>query len=373
MFLSCGTLRPTLVSRRSAFSLLSASATLLALNCLLFAKEVDHERKVIGYQQCMDCHELPVEAWMRSGHSRRSLEILDSNLRAIRYAERLGMDSKKLAIESTCVQCHGTQQNLGHGLTNVLGGVSCESCHGPAGPSLTGEGWYEFHSGEESLPEDSQVDLETYLKNSGMARTDDLYLLAVRCYTCHSVSNQEVVRAGHVAGTQEFEITSWFSGEVRHNFAPYTVDVEDEELNATVSNLWLANHSVHEPKARLRLMFIIGVMADLEVNLRNRANATEAGSFATAAAGRVSAAHIRLRQIAQRLKDAELAALADELDSIRSLLFQPPLTVHTLSLLKTAQKVARTAKDFLKANSGENLSGIDDMISAEAKGQEFQP
>ena len=373
MFSSCIFHRYDQGSFRRIRILLSVPFMLTALHSLTLAEEDNHERKVLGHQQCMDCHELPVEAWYQSGHRQRSLEIVDSNLRALRFAERLGLNSKTLANDSRCVDCHGTQQSLDHGHASILGGVSCESCHGAAGPNSDDDGWFMYHSGEASLPEDSGIDLATYLESTGMARTDDLYLLAIRCYSCHSVSNEEVVQAGHVAGTHEFELSSWFSGEVRHNFAPYTVVVEDDEFNATASNLWASNHEVDEPKARQRLMFVVGVLAEMDVNLRNRANATKAGSYATAAASRVSAAHMRLRQIAERLDDERLSALVQEIATVRSLLFQPPQASQRPLLLQKAEKVSQTARKFLAKNSGENLSSLDSMISDESKGKVYQP
>jgi hypothetical protein len=361
-----------MVMRITAFVITVATA--LNINLLSTqATEIGNKPHVLGYQKCMDCHELPAEAWMRSSHALRSLEMLDSNQRASRYAQRLGIDPTALMQNSVCIDCHGTRQHTVDGPPVVSNGVSCESCHGAAGESSTFNGWYELHSGEVSLPEGAVTDLKTVLRGAGMAGTDNLYKLAVRCHSCHTVSNEAVVQAGHVAGTHEFEFATWFSGEVRHNFAPYTVDIDDEERNASASNLWLTRHPGTRSEARQRLMYVVGQLADLEVSLRNRAKATQAGTFATSAASRSTAALMRLQQVANPLQDKELSVAIADLRSIRTLLFLPPRQNHTPLLTQAADRVAQTARQFLDRYDGAELIAIQALLANESKGQAFQP
>ena len=336
--------------------------------------ETKLQSQVLGYQQCIDCHELPAAAWMRSSHAQHSLAMLNSNSRAVRYATRLGIEPAMLSHgSSVCTDCHATRQDTGGGVVRVMHGVSCESCHGPAGASSTSAGWYALHSGEELLPDDAEADLESALREAGMAGTEDLYSLAVRCYACHSVSNEDIVRAGHTAGTSEFELTSWFSGEVRHNFAPYTVDVEDEESNALASTVWLARHERADPRARRRLMYVVGQLADLEVNLRNRARATREGTFATTAASRLVAAQSRLQQVARQVDDAELKAAIEAAEEVRALVFLPPNRTDQPALLAAADRVAQAARAFAQRRDGSQLAAIEPLLPSEAKGEAFQP
>ena len=337
------------------------------------AGDLDTASRVLGYQECIDCHELPAEAWMRSGHAQRSLAMLTSNLRASRYARRLNIAPSELANNSVCTDCHGTRQRNAEGILQVAHGVSCESCHGPAGSSSTSIGWYELHSGEVTHPKNSSADLAAALRDAGLAGTDDLYSIAVRCYSCHSVSNEAVVRAGHVAGTADFELTTWFSGEVRHNFAPHTVDVEDDERNTVASNLWLAKHKGTNPNARRKLMYVAGQLADLEVNLRNRADATEAGSFATSAASRSAAALARLQQIAARLEAEELLSAVAAAESVGPLLFLTPEESQRRLISIAADGVARAARKFVANHDGLPLDAIDAILPSETKGEAYQP
>ncbi len=206
-----------------------------------------------------------------------------------------------------------------------------------------------------------------------MAGVDDLYLLAVRCYECHSVSNEEVVAAGHVAGTSDFELTTWFSGEVRHNFAPYTMDVEDDEINMLASNVWLAKQEGRDPAARKRLMYVVGQLADLVVNLRNRGAATGEGTFATSAASRSVAAHVRLKQIAEHSKIAELLEATAAVESVRNLLFLPPQESQEPLFVEAAEGIAQAARDFMAKYDGAPLKVIEPLLPRERKGQPFQP
>ncbi len=331
------------------------------------------EFRVLGFQRCVDCHELPAEAWRRSSHSHRSLAMLSTNLRAQRYARRLGISPSEITRDSRCTNCHGTRQQTPNGTVRVVYGVSCESCHGPAGASLASDGWYELHSQEKRSGPAAKVEHATALREAGMAGVGDLYSLAIRCYECHSVSDEKVVKVGHVAGTPDFELTIWFSGEVRHNFAPHTIEVEDDEANMLASNVWLAVDRGRKPAARKRLMYVVGQLADLEVSLRNRAKATAEGNFATSAASRSVAAHARLKQIATHVEIAELSEAVAAIDLVRSLLFLPPEGNHQVALTKAANRVANAAQQFTAKHDGTQLAAIDPLLPREAKGLAFQP
>jgi len=337
------------------------------------AERPEGEFRVLGFQRCVDCHELPAEAWQRSSHSRRSLAMLSTNLRAQRYAHRLGISPSEITRDSRCTNCHGTRQQTHDGTVRVDHGVSCESCHGPAGASLVSDGWLELHSEGEERSGPTGVEHAAALQEAGMAGVGDLYSLAVRCYECHCVSDEKVVAVGHVAGSSDFELTIWFSGEVRHNFAPYTVDVEDDEANMLASNVWLAIDGGRKPSGRKRLMYVVGQLADLEVNLRNRAKATMKGTFATSAASRSLAAHARLKQVATHVEISELREAVAAVDLVRPLLFLPPEENHQVALTKAADCVADAAQQFTAKHDGTQLAAIDSLLPREAKGRVFQP
>jgi len=339
---------------------------------LLAAEKLVDESRVLGHQQCMDCHDLPYEAWMRSGHANRSLAMLSTNVRALRFARRLNIKPDELAGDSVCTDCHGTRRRTHAGGVQVNHGVSCESCHGPAGASNSTLGWYELHSEEKSGGFDDE-DHHSALKEAGLAGVDDLYSVAVRCYECHSISNEQVVGAGHMAGSPGFELATWFSGEVRHNFAPETVVTDDAEVNQLASNLWLAHDQGRNPEARRRLMYVVGLLAELEVNLRNRSKATKAGTFAISAAGQSIAAYTRLKQVAQRIQADELLEAIEATKSVQSLLFLPPEEGHVPTISKAADRVVQAAQEFTVKYDGQQLQAIEALLPQESIGQAFQP
>ena len=353
-------------------ALVAISAIALLLQNSVNAESSNGDSRMVGYQQCMDCHELPAEAWLRSAHASRSLSMLNTNSRALRYANRLNIDPQDIASDSVCIDCHGTRIQSEEGAIHVMHGVSCESCHGPAGTMLGSGGWFELHSGEEE-PDHANGDIAAALREAGMAGVDDLYSLAVRCYECHSVSNEEVVAAGHLAGTSDFELTTWFSGEVRHNFAPYTLDVEDDQVNRLVSNVWLAKQEGRNPVARKRLMYVLGQFADLEVNLRNRGRANNEGAYATAAAGRTLAAGARLKLMAQNVEIEELQTATAAAERVRNLMFLPPQPSQEPQFDAAANEVSRAARKFMAKYDGAPLESIEPFLPQETKGQPFQP
>lgn len=211
-------------------------------------------KKVMSYESCDQCHKFSVQAWKKSSHfgSFESLN-LDKEGKAKAIMGAMGLTGSP-ASQASCAQCHFTDQvskgdnqftNKNYGPTH---GVSCESCHGPAAD------WVELHNKKSlkeikdkfvTLTNDAQKD--EYLKSvhlktiddpiqgdftqwkndiatkAGMIRPEMTYQLIKNCYECHSVDSKELINntAGldepHVAGS-EFEIVSWLSGEVKHNF-----------------------------------------------------------------------------------------------------------------------------------------------------------
>src|SRR4029079_13144230 len=96
----------------------------------------------------------------------------------------------------------------------------------------------------------------------GMNNPHNIYLIARQCYDCHTVPNEKLVNAGgHQAGSNDFELVSWSQGMVRHNF------LRGGAANATLT------------AEELRVMYVVGVMTDLEYSLRAVATATEKSPF----------------------------------------------------------------------------------------------
>jgi hypothetical protein len=100
----------------------------------------------------------------------------------------------------------------------------------------------------------------------GMRNTQNVYLIARSCYECHTIPHEQLVNVGgHPATSAEFELVAWSQGTVRHNFLR-TGGVENAESTPE----------------KLRLLYLVGLIADLEFSSRATAIATEKNAYGLA-------------------------------------------------------------------------------------------
>src|SRR4051812_29489038 len=223
--------------------------------------------KIVGPDQCAKCHQPEVQQWMQTPHF-ATFDSLHRKPRAKEIAEKLGVQSIKRS--EICTECHYTLQNQ-EGHSRVVAGVSCESCHGGA------LGWLTMHSDYGGAGVTRATESAEHRKKrvddsvaQGMNNPHNIYLIARQCYDCHTVPNEKLVNVGgHLAGSKDFELVSWSQGMVRHNFVR-----TGGTSNATLS------------QEDLRVMYVIGVLTDLEYSLRAVAEATEKANFGISSAQR---------------------------------------------------------------------------------------
>ena len=172
---------------------------------------------VVGADKCIECHESEVDAWKSTTHYAN--KDLHTNKDALEIAKKMGVPGGAAGIQRSalCVQCHFTVQKLGAAPAKVIGGVSCESCHGGA------KKWLDVHNkGDRREADDTAAKKEKRVADSkaaGMLYPDAVHAVAENCYSCHIITNEKLVNVGgHPAGSTDFELASWLSGEVRHNF-----------------------------------------------------------------------------------------------------------------------------------------------------------
>lgn len=124
-----------------------------------------------------------------------------------------------------------------------------------------------------------------------MIRPQNLYALASNCFQCHTVPDPELVDVGgHTAGSEGFELVAWSQGQVRHNF------------------LHGGKNEVASPE-RLRLLYVVGKVVELESSLRALSKATGAGDFATQMTARVAAAREALGAIEGMIGETHAGAI----------------------------------------------------------------
>lgn len=294
--------------------------------------------KVLGNETCVKCHAGEVKVWQGTPHA-ATFDTLHRRPEAKQIALKLGLQSIK--HEGRCVACHYTQQSLAGNPPHVIAGVSCESCHGPA------MDWLEIHHnyGGESItrltesPQHRQQRIAASV-HAGMRNPLNVYLVAQSCLRCHTTADEELVNVGgHTAGSLDFEFVSWSQGTVRHNFVR-----SDGKSN-----------DVSSPE-RLRVMFVAGMIAELEASLRATAAATQKAKFGVTAAQRAARAAARLRSVSQKVSDPHLVEILGVFDSIQLKLN------NAEQLTLAADQIAKLGVRFAATNNGAAMESLDPFI-----------
>lgn len=298
--------------------------------------------RVMGPDSCTKCHENEMLSWRETPHF-ATFETLHRMPEAKAIADRLGLRSVKRNDE--CTKCHFTVQEE-HGRDHVIAGVSCESCHG------AGRDWIELHAdyGGPTItramesPEHRAERIEKSIA-AGMNNPANLYLVARQCLACHTSPNERLVNVGgHAAGTPDFELVAWSQGKVRHNFLR-------------------SGGTVNAPSSpeRLRVMYIVGVLADLEASLRATAAASQKSTFGIAAAQRAARQKRRLYEISQLVQNPHVTAALDAALGAR-------LQLHNReAIIAAANEVGKQAYEFAATADGAQLSAIDPLLPTPAQ------
>jgi len=298
--------------------------------------------KVVGADQCARCHQAEVQQWIKTAHF-TTFDSLHRTPQAKQIAERLGERSIKRS--ALCTQCHYTQQQQEQRL-RVVAGVSCESCHGAAADWLT---LHADYGGEGTTREtESAEHRATRIAESisrGMNNPHNMYLIARQCYGCHTTPNERLVNSGeHVAGSADFELVAWSQGSVRHNFLR-----GDGSTNPTPS------------PDELRVMFVVGVMTDLEYSLRAVAAATVKATFGITSAQRAARMKRRLHEIQKLLHDPLLQRALDAVATVELRLG------NAEAITSAADEVGRAAYEFAARAERQHLAAVDPLLPAPAQ------
>ena len=325
---------------------------------------------VLGNDACKKCHEAEVNAWLKSKHATTSFAMLTTSPKAKEFADKLKIPAGDIATgKAICTECHGTRQGAA-GNIQMLSGNSCESCHGASGPQAGG--WFALHSdfGGEGVKRDAETADHYQARlascdKAGMNRGENIYDLAKNCYSCHTVTNEDLVDvAGHPAGNPTFEFLAFSRGEVRHNFQ------QDQKKNALAPTLWTdpLHHAGRTAEGRARVKYVVGQMVDLEVSLQKRAGAEGKGNYAKAAGTRITAAKKKLEAVQKQVAIPEVQEALDALKpitTIKLLIIKPedkPL------FDKASQAVAAAAQKFSTGNDGSKLAALDSLLPKDVKG-----
>lgn len=291
--------------------------------------------KVVSAEACARCHGNEVSRWTQTPHA-QTFEQLVRNPKAKEITERLGLSSIKR--NEICTQCHFTMKSDESGKQKAVAGVSCESCHGAA------RDWIASHNDYGGLTvlknqESAAHRIERLQKSTelGMRNTQNVYLIARSCYECHTIPHERLVNVGgHPATSTEFELLAWSQGTIRHNFLRTGGQANSEST-----------------PEKLRLLYVIGLIADLEFSARATAGATEKSIYGMAVAERSARAAERLFAAQQKLNDP-LLQQALETFAVAEL-----RTNNAAQLLAVAEQLSEIGVEFAARRDGSTLAAID--------------
>lgn len=291
--------------------------------------------KTVGANACGECHKQETEAWKGSHHF-KTFRDMPRNTKANEIADKMGV--RRVKQESLCMTCHFTVQEKDN-RKEAVSGISCESCHG------AGQDWIKVHSGfsGKTILFESKEEEKARWKladSKGMIRPRAFYQLAKNCYGCHVVPQEDLVnKGGHKAGSA-IELVSWSQGEVRHN-TWYSKGRENVAASAT----------------RMRMLYLVGLGAELETSLRAIAKATVRQAYAFEMAKRADRAR---KQLAAA---ATAAPGVPEIGEMVKLAHSAGLKLNNEDRLNAAADgVSKLIENIADTYDGSTMAGLDGLI-----------
>lgn len=299
------------------------------------AQNVLDHTKIVGADECGECHKDTVAYWKQTHHF-KTFRDMPRRKEAGEIAKKMGL--KRIKAGSICLDCHFTTTQVAE-KRDAIAGISCESCHGPAKGYLKRHGEFSGHKKKEQESEAERAKRWAESEAAGMIRPQALYTLAKNCFGCHTVPQEKLVNVGgHPAGSA-FELVSWSQGEVRHNVW-YSEGKSNPEASAE----------------RKRMMYVVGLAVELETALRAVAKATKKADYAVKMAKRAQGAKKRFAKVAAALSAPEIAAINTAAGSAK-------LKLNNADALNgAADKVAAEAKKLAANHDGSAFGAIDGLI-----------
>ena len=154
-----------------------------------------------------------------------------------------------------------------------------------------------------------------------------------------TADEQLVNVGGHSVGSLEFEFVSWSQGTVRHNFV--RTDGKSNEVSSP---------------ERLRVMFVAGMVAELEASMRATAVATEKATYGVTVAQRAARAGKRLKSVTAKVSDPRLSEIVAVFDSITLKLN------NTAELTRAADEIAALGYQFAERADGSQFAVLDSFV-----------
>ena len=151
--------------------------------------------KTIGPGQCSGCHRHETQStwWFDDAHYNSANPFFEEDPKYMKIAKLYGLQTgQTLKGNQICMDCHGTVVS-GKESRDVNDGVSCESCHGPAGDYLDPHQEGEKADGRQRSGLVAALGLGMLDVNQGAVR-------AKVCADCHYITDERLLSAGHHPG-----------------------------------------------------------------------------------------------------------------------------------------------------------------------------
>ena len=293
--------------------------------------------KVMSAESCAQCHAKEVMTWKATPHF-RTFDELGRRPKAKEICRNMGLRSAKRS--DVCIACHFTTQEK-NDRARPISGISCESCHGAA------RDWLQVHNDyggptatkENESPEHRRQRFQLSV-DYGMHNTRNLYSIARNCYSCHVVPNEELVNVGgHNIGSTDFELVAWSQGRVRHNF------LRTGGLENAVSEV-----------ERLRVMYVVGLIADLEFSTRASAQATSKSLYGMNVANRAAQAALKLYDVQKKIDDTNVQFALEAFAGAEL------KTNNAKQLNQIADEIQAAGQRFAETADGTRLGRIDSQL-----------
>ena len=293
--------------------------------------------KVVTFEACAKCHEAAISTWKQTPHF-QTFQMLHRTPRAKEICSNLGLKGS-IKRNDVCINCHYTTQKQGERL-RAVSGVSCESCHGAA------REWVKVHSdyGGPNVSHETETAehrTERFSKSikAGMRNPRNMYSLARSCLECHTVPNEKLVNVGKHRSASDFELVSWSQGSVRHNF----VRTRDGQ-------------NAQQSRDGLRVLYVVGLIADLEFSTRATAKATSKSNFGITVAKRAADKALKLYEIQQEINNPQLQVV------LESFALAKLKANNADQLNRIADQIMAAGFKFAESADGSKMAALDKRI-----------
>ncbi|MDX1547967.1 MAG: multiheme c-type cytochrome [Rhodothermales bacterium] len=168
--------------------------------------------RTLGPSAGCSCHNDKIQWWNGDAHFGTAAILLRETAASTRIATAYGLSADEMKRgDQICMSCHGTVVS-GEESRPVSDGVSCESCHG------AGSGYQYQHQSGDGYAQGASL---------GMKPLERADARAQNCASCHHITDERLLSAGHPAG-QGFDLASR-NALVQHWQEPV---LGDDALNA---------------------------------------------------------------------------------------------------------------------------------------------